>query len=85
MQTGPCNAQPLTPHFYTVKRGFTGVYIIVSYFALKHRLWVLVRTEAVLMCSHNQCFEKKIRKTSYFSSDYDLIYSYILHGRVFVM
>ena len=34
----------LGPHFYTVKLGFTGVYIIFIIFARKHRLWVLVRT-----------------------------------------
>ena len=34
---------PLTPHFYKVKLGFTGVFIFLI-FALKHRLWVLVRT-----------------------------------------
>ena len=28
MQTCPCNLHPLTPHFYIVKLGFTGVYII---------------------------------------------------------
>ena len=28
MQTNPCNVHPLTPHFYIVKLGFTGVYII---------------------------------------------------------
>ena len=27
MQTCPCNIYPLTPHFYIVKLGFTGVYI----------------------------------------------------------
>ena len=27
MQTSPCNEYPLTPHFYKVKLGFTGVYI----------------------------------------------------------
>ena len=26
--TCPCNVDPLTPHFYIVKLGFTGVYII---------------------------------------------------------
>ena len=41
MLTCPCNVDPLTPHFYIVKLGFTGVYII---FALKHRLWVFVST-----------------------------------------
>ena len=38
------NCDPLEPHFYIVKLGFTGVYIIFFYFCLKHRLWVLVRT-----------------------------------------
>ena len=28
MKTSPCNEHPLTPHFYKVKLGFTGVYII---------------------------------------------------------
>ena len=28
MLTCPCNVLPLTPHFYIVKLGFTGVYII---------------------------------------------------------
>ena len=26
-KTCPCNDDPLTPHFYIVKLGFTGVYI----------------------------------------------------------
>ena len=28
MLTCPCNVYPITPHFYIVKLGFTGVYII---------------------------------------------------------
>ena len=28
MQPSPCNLYPLTPHFYIVKLGLTGVYII---------------------------------------------------------
>ena len=35
---------PLKPHFYIVKLGFTGVYIIFLISAQKHRLWVIVRT-----------------------------------------
>ena len=35
---------PLKPHSYIVKLGFTGVYIIFLISAQKHRLWVLVRT-----------------------------------------
>ena len=38
-----CNFDPLKPHFYIVKLGFTGVYIIFLIFAQNIRLWVLVR------------------------------------------
>ena len=38
------NFDPLKPHFYVVKLGFTGVYIIFIISAQKHRLWVFVRT-----------------------------------------
>ena len=38
------NFDPLKPHFYIVKLGFTEVYIIFLISAQKHRLWVLVRT-----------------------------------------
>ena len=38
------NYGPLKPHFYIVKPGFTGVYIIFLISVQKHRLWVLVRT-----------------------------------------
>ena len=38
------NIDPLKPHFYIVKLGFKGVYIIFLISALKHRLWVLIRT-----------------------------------------
>ena len=41
------NFDPLKPHFYTVKLGFTGVYIIFLISAQKHRLWVLIRTASV--------------------------------------
>ena len=34
MKTSPCNEYPLTPHFYIIKLGFTGVYIS-SYFCSK--------------------------------------------------
>ena len=58
MLTCPCNAYPRTPHFYIVKLGFTVVYIFLI-FALKHKLWVFVRTASSLMCFHNLCFEQK--------------------------
>ena len=37
------NVDPVKPHFYIVKLGFTGVYIIFLISAQKHRLWILVR------------------------------------------
>ena len=33
------NFDPLKPHFYTVKLGFTGIYIIFLNSAQRHRLW----------------------------------------------
>ena len=38
------NFDPLKPHFYIVKLGFIGVYVIFLISAQKHRLWVFVRT-----------------------------------------
>ena len=38
------NVDPLQPHFYIAKLGFTGVYINFLISAQKHRLWELVRT-----------------------------------------
>ena len=45
------NFVPLKPHFYIVKFGFTGVYIIFLISAQKHRLWVLVRTASAVLTS----------------------------------
>ena len=47
-KTYPYNFDPLKPHFYTVKLGFTGVCIIFLISAQIHRLWVLVRTASEL-------------------------------------
>ena len=41
------NTDPLKPHFYIVKQGLTGVYIIFFTSAQKHKLWVLIRTASV--------------------------------------
>ena len=54
------NIDPLKPHFYIVKLGFTGVYIIFLISAQKHRLWVLGK--AVLRRTHNLCFDQKYEK-----------------------
>ena len=51
MLTCPCNFHPLTPHFYIVKLGFTGVYIFFLIFALKH--------SPLVTCTQDLCFEQK--------------------------
>ena len=38
---------PLKPHFYIVKLGFTMVYIIFLISAQKHKLWVCIRTASL--------------------------------------
>ena len=50
---------PIKPHFYIVKLGFTGVYIIFFIFGQKHRFRL---TEAVLTSTHNLCFDQKYEK-----------------------
>ena len=85
------NFDPLQPHFYMVKLGFTGVYIIFLISAQKHRLWVLVRVlgEAVLTSTHNLCFEQKYEKYQNFYLKIFLFlvvkFSIYLNRRVFVM
>ena len=78
---------PLKPHFYIVKLGFTGVYIIFVISAQKHRLWVL--DEAVLTSTHNLCFEQKCEKYWFFyvKKCHFLVvkFSVYLNRRVFVM
>ena len=49
------NSDPLQPHFYIVKLGFTGVYIIFLISAQNI-------AEAVLTSTHNLCFEPKYGK-----------------------
>ena len=41
------NFGPLKPHFYIVKLGFTGVYIIILTSAQEHRCGYLVRTASL--------------------------------------
>ena len=45
---------PLKPHFYIVKLGFTGVHIIFLISAQKHRLWVIVRTASARRGGSNE-------------------------------
>ena len=56
------NIDPLKPHFYIVKLGFTGVDITFLISAQKHRLCVLVRAEAVLTSTHTPCLSRYMKK-----------------------
>ena len=75
------NFDPHKPHFYIVKLGFTGVYIIFLISAKKHRL--------VLTSTHNLCFDQKYEKISEFLSEnfqFLLVkFSVYLNRHVFVM
>ena len=46
MLTYQFNVDPLTPQFYIVKQVYRGIHFVLT-FALKHRLWVLLRTASV--------------------------------------
>ena len=86
-KTGLYNFDPLKPHFYIVKLGFTGVYIIFLISAQKHRLWVLVRTAST--STHNLCFEQKHEQYHNFLSEnfHFLVVKFSIYSnrRVFVM
>ena len=79
------------PHFYIVKLGFTGVYIIFLISAQKHRLWVLVKppwrggSNAYL----HSMLEQKYEKISEFLSEnlqfLVVKFSIYLSRHVFVM
>ena len=87
------NFDPLKPHFYTVKLGFTGVHIIFLIFAQKHRLRTCKNhlIEPVLTSTHNLCFEQKYMYEKYhffLSENFQFLgvkFSIYLNRRVFVM
>ena len=57
-----------TPLLYSKTGVYRGIPYF-SYFAKKHRLWVLIRIEAVLMSPHNLWFEQKHEKYQKFLSE----------------
>ena len=72
--TCSCDLYPLHPTFY----GKTGVYRGIHYFlifALKHRLWVLIRNASVLMVTEDLCFEQKYENSKKKSSENCHFYS----------
>ena len=85
------NFDPLKPHFYKIKLGFTGVYIIFLISAQKHRLWYSL--EPPLRGGSNEypqsMFWAEIWKISEFFSEIfqflEVKFSIYLNRRVFVM
>ena len=85
------NFDPLKPHFYIVKLGFTGVYIIFLISAQKHKLWYLL--EPPRRGGSNEyprsMFWAEIWKISAFLSEncqfLEVKFSIYLNRRVFVM
>ena len=80
------NFDPLIPHFYIIKLGFTGVYIIFLISARKHRLWVQRGSSN----KYPQCmFWAEIWKISVFHlkifSFLEVKFTIYLYRRVFVM
>ena len=78
---------PYTPFLYCKTGVYRGKHYFLN-FALKHRLWVLVRT-ASLRCTHNLCFEQKYENNTIFYPKI-IIFTAVknsskLHGRVIVM
>ena len=79
-----------TPLLYSKTGVYRGIHNFLSFFffALKHRVWVLVRT--VLTCTHSQCFEQNRRKSITIFHLKNIIFTAVknhnvLHRHVFVI
>ena len=85
------NFDSLKPHFYIVKLGFTGVYIVFLISAQKHRLWVLVRTTSpsrFQRVSTNYVLSRNIKNIRILSENFQFLMvkiSIYLNRCVFVM
>ena len=84
-KTCPCNKYPVKPHFYVVELGqYAGVKLFFLF--LIHKVG-----EAVLTCTHNECFEQNQEKYqtfsneifSFFTAEKKILVYYM--GHVFVM
>ena len=82
--TCPCNEQPLTPHFYIEKVGFTRVYIFFL-FLLQNIDWAYIaytRMETFYVLSKNKKNIKHFHLIIIFFTA--VKYCNILHGHVFI-
>ena len=82
----PYSFDPIKPHFYTLKLGFTGVYINFLISVQKYRLWVLVRTASK---KYSQSVLSRNMKYQNFSSEifhfFGIKFSVYLNRSVSVM
>ena len=71
MKTYLYNFDPLKPHFYIVKLGFTGVYIIFHISAQNIDCGYALEPprRGGSNATHNLCFEQKYEKCQNFSSE----------------
>ena len=76
--TFPCELYPLTHLFYIVKLDLQGYFLLI--FALKHRLWVLVKT-----ASPNLCFEQNYKYIMFLHLKIIILNPCILHRHVCFM
>ena len=87
MKTYLYNFDPLKPHFYTVKLGFTGVYIIFLFLLKNIDCGYLLELPRLLMSAHNLCFVQKCEKYQRFLSEnfkfLEVKFSIYLNRRVF--
>ena len=59
-RTSPCNKDPLTPNFYIVKLGFTGVYMFFLFLPRGVDCgYSLEPPEAVLTCIRSRCLGRE--------------------------
>ena len=85
------NFYPLQPHFYIVKLGFTGIYIIFHISAQKHRFWVLARTASprrFLRVPTIYVLSRNMKISEILSENFQFLevkFSIYLYRRVFVM
>ena len=67
---------PLKPHFYTLKLGFTGLYINFLFSAQNHRLWVLVRTASSNFFLSESVHVLVVKFSVYFKKRVFVMYTY---------
>ena len=90
MKTCLYNFDPLKPHFYMAKLGFTGLNIIFLIFAQNIDCGYSLEppAKAILTSTHNLCFEQKYENIRFLSKNLQFLevkFSIYLNRRVFVM